>query len=115
MKDWHRTDVFAALTERGWSAPSPLSVLPEQARYVGEAYGFTRNGKSVDLFFVADFGTGLNGRHSIEAAIAMPSDEQLWFRRARDSKWRRALTFWANRISGMPRAGSREPNLPFRP
>jgi hypothetical protein len=115
MKDWHRTDVFAALTERGWGAPSPLPILPEQAHYIGETYSFTRNSERVQVYFVADFGTGLNGPQSIEAAIAMPCDEQLWLRRTRDTKWRRAVAFWANRISGMPKAGGREPNLPFRP
>jgi hypothetical protein len=50
----------------------------------------------------------LKGPRSIEAVIAKPTDDELWLHRT-GSKWKRALAFWANRISAMPVPECREP------
>jgi len=97
MKDWHRSDIFDALAERGWKAPVALQVSTDEASYVGEAYTLVRDGENAQMYFVADYGTGFDGADSIEA---------------RDSNWRRQLLFWVNRVSGMAVPEIREPNLP---
>lgn len=114
MKDWHRVDIFAALAERGWSSPSPHQILPEESGYVGEAFSFERKDEAIELYFVADFGAGFDGPQSVEAVHAKPSGDELWLHRTRDSKWIRALAFWANRVSKMPLPEGREPNRPPR-
>ena len=112
MKDWHRSDIFAALVELGWTVPVPIQIPPEQY-HVGEAYQLSRGSDAIELYFVADIGTGFHGLRSIEAVVAEPSGEELWLHRTRDSKWQMQLTFWANRLAGLPFPETREPNLPF--
>jgi len=112
MKDWHRSDIFDALAERGWKAPVALQVSTDEASYVGEAYTLVRDGENAQMYFVADYGTGFDGADSIEAVVAKPTGDELWLHRTRDSNWRRQLLFWVNRVSGMAVPEIREPNLP---
>src|SRR5271157_1877503 len=77
IKDWHRADIFSALTERGWDGPSSITISPEHADHVGEAYEFKRNNETVEIYLVADSGTGLNGPRSMaptmnSGCIALP-------------------------------------------
>ena len=113
MKDWHRSDIFDALIQRGWEGPVTFEVSSNEASYVGEGCSFRRSGGHVQLFFVADIGTGFTGPESIEAVVAKPTGGELWLHRTRDSKWKRQLLFWANRVSGMALPEAREPNLPL--
>jgi hypothetical protein len=78
---------------------------------VGELYTFSRKDEAVELYFVADFGTGLDGLRSIEAVVAKPAGEELWLHRTQGSKWKRQLAFWANRVWGMTVPDIREQNL----
>ena len=56
LKSWHREDVFAALTARGWSGPMPLK-YPKDWYYVGESCAFGGENGALRLYFVADIGT----------------------------------------------------------
>ena len=107
MKDWHRSDIFAALAGRGWTVPEPIPIPPGQ-NHVGEAYRLNRGSDAVELYFVADLGTGFQGRGSIESVVATPSGEELWLQRTRDSKWKLQLVFWASRISDEAVAGKKD-------
>ena len=113
LRDWHRHDIFDALTERGWEGPLPFQVSSDERRYVGESYTFRRSGEQLQLHFVADFGDGYGGPRTIEAVVAVCfRPTELWLHRTRDSKWKRQLLFWASRVSGLAVPEIREPNLP---
>ena len=104
LKDWHKEDVFNALKNRGWNGPLLLDAV---SGVVGESYAFTRDEEELELFFIADIGTGLEGKKSIEAAraIAKPDKEEfnLWLHRTRDAKWKKELHSWAEQISSRAR------------
>jgi len=100
LKDWHKEDIFRALNDRGWSGPFPLDTV---SRVVGESYLFVCGEESLNLFFVADMGTGLQGKKSIEAVWAQTklSKEryELWLHRKKDAKWKKELHDWAEEVS----------------
>ncbi len=112
MKDWHCSDIFDAMAKRGWEGPLPVEVSLAERGYVGESYSFRREGEEVQLHFVADVGTGFDGPESIEAVVTKPIEHELWLRRIRDSKWKRQLLVWADRVSGLTPPDIREPNFP---
>jgi hypothetical protein len=57
LKVWHKEDVFNALQARGWMGPALLE-YPKDWDYVGEAWSFSRANWILNLYFVADYGTG---------------------------------------------------------
>jgi hypothetical protein len=99
ITDWHREDINAALTARGWSGPHPAE--PE-AYFEGERLSFLRDNATLLVSFVADVGAGYNGPKSLEEAVATRQgvpDARLWLNRRRDSKWRSELIAWADSVS----------------
>ncbi len=107
MKAWHKEDVFDALRLRGWAGPAFLS-HPKDWHYVGETWSFSREHQTLDLYFVADYGTGFHGTDTIESIsvrLVGSSDDpelwghDLWLHRRRDAKWKGSVIRWADQIS----------------
>ena len=101
LKPWHRDDIFAAQSSRGWSNPVQLEVSPDWYA-VGEAWTATRLQETLKMFFVSDYGTGYKGIDSIESVSATVGGTDrkpdLWLHRRRDSKWKAALSEWVAAI-----------------
>ena len=103
LKPWHKDDAFDALKTRGWAGPAPLAA-PSDWHYVGEAWTFVRANWVLNLYFVADYGTGFAGPDTVESiAGRLVGDDggeyDLWLRRTRDAKWKAAVIAWADAIS----------------
>ena len=98
--------MFHALKRRGWIGPEPLE-YPGDWHYVGEAWSFSRANWTLNLYFVADYGTGFHGTDSVESIAGRlngdPGEYDLWLRRTQDAKWKASVIKWAGEISG--RAG----------
>jgi hypothetical protein len=102
MRPWHKEDAFEALRLRGWIGPVNLE-YPKDWHYVGEAWSFCRAQRTLNLYFVADYGTGFKGADSVESIAGRLMDDSgeydLWLCRTRDAKWKGSLVEWADRIS----------------
>ncbi len=104
LKPWHKEDTFNALATRGWDGPKPLA-YPGDWHYVGEAWCFSRGHRTLNMYFVGDYGTGFHGKESIEsiAALLLDGDHErecdLWLHRTRDAKWRASVIEWAEQVS----------------
>jgi len=66
LSAWHKEDVFNTLRARGWTGPVLLE-YPKDWHYVGEAWSFSRTNWTLNLYFVADYGTGVHGADSVES------------------------------------------------
>jgi hypothetical protein len=102
LKAWHKEDAFDALRRRGWAGPVLLE-YPRDWHYVGEAWFFSRANRTLNLYFVADYGTGFHGTDSIESIAGRLIDDageyDLWLRRTQDARWKTSVIEWADQIS----------------
>lgn len=84
MKAWHKEDAFDALRLRGWTGPAHLE-YPSELHNVGEAWSFSRADRTLNLYCVADYGTGFLGTDSIESidgrVIGDSREYDLWLHR----------------------------------
>jgi hypothetical protein len=105
LKPWHKDDAFNALQSRGWLGPVPLE-YPKDLHYVGEACSFSRAIRILNLYFVADYGTGFHGNDSVESIAGRLVDDtdeyDLWLARTRNAKWRASVIKWADQVSADP-------------
>ena len=102
LKPWHKEDVFNALQARGWMGPALLE-YPKDWNYVGEAWSLSRANGILNLYFVADYGTGFHGTDSVESIagrlIGDSGEYDLWLHRTRDAKWKASVIKGADQIS----------------
>jgi hypothetical protein len=102
LKVWHKNDAFDALQRRGWIGPVVLG-YPKEWNYVGEAWSFSRANWTLNLYFIADYGTGYHGIDSIESIagrlVGDSSEYGLWLRRTRDARWKSSVIEWADQLS----------------
>jgi hypothetical protein len=102
LKAWHKEDVFNALQARGWMGPALLE-YPKDWNYVGEAWSFSCANWILNLYFVADYGTGFHGIDSVESIagrlVGDSGEYDLWLQRTRDAKWKASVVEWADQIS----------------
>ena len=107
LNEWHAADILESLTRRGWDN----AVRLEHHSYeVGRAYQLTRGSETLNLYFVADLGTGYSNERSIESVLGLTSNgtkSELWLLRTRSGKWRAELQLWANTLSAQTVAGSK--------
>jgi hypothetical protein len=102
LKPWHKENAFAALLARGWTGPASVT-YPAEWHYVGEAWCFVRANWTLNLYFVADYGTGFAGAEAVESIagrlVGDGGEYDLWLRRTRDAKWKASVIEWAEAIS----------------
>ena len=100
--------MFNALQKRGWTGPA-LVQHPSDWYYVGEAWCFTRDNRTLNLYFVADLGTGFHVPGTIESVACRLDGDQseydLWLERTRNTKWKASVVRWAEELSARRRFG----------